>query len=295
MIKSNTYASTTKLFVAGIPSVISPKKIEEYFCQYGSVNLAFDDPYGNDNHQDESKGHCILICYDRKVAERITKIRFFKFMDRTLTVSKHISGVGLIIQTKRINQYRVIFKKVPNWFTEEEFTNEIEEQCGPVQAIFRYKPPHIEPTNRLQQNIQKYHTYSVILQDRNMVKELISSGQLWLSDGSAILTEKYAKAPLGNRTHKSNFQQTDHHLASSSFRRTEVSNVQTKPLKNPNKSSELPTNSSGELCMHMGKPTSKVYHSENRHFGNGKSIEIVGRLRFNILGLFDNHQLNLHR
>lgn len=189
--------AAVKLFIAGIPSGISLQMVADFFGQFGFFKFPESEMGDASKSEHQAKGHCILLCPDHDLAFRIIAQKNFKFLGRTLTVTQHRSGIGLIVQNKRLNKCRVIFKKVPSYLTEDNFHQELEAACGHLQALFQFKPVNpMDQRKPFMTHQPRYSVYSAIFENKIIAKNLIHLGFLDLSDGSRIVAEKFQKPLL---------------------------------------------------------------------------------------------------
>lgn len=128
----------TKLFVAGVPSRADPRRVASFFKKFGPIKLGHSYPSSNSTNK-TGKGFCHLLCFDQTLAEKLVEIRYYDFMGRTLTVTFHKSGNDLVVQSKQLNKYRVILKRVPGSYTEDLLKQELLSRGWNVQLLFEYR------------------------------------------------------------------------------------------------------------------------------------------------------------
>lgn len=191
MNTASTHKDTSLLFVAGVPSTLKKQNVLDFFSSFGSMSLAKKGTHGSEKLMSGS-GYCVLECPDRRVADHIVNRKQFEFMGRTLTVTYFVTGLELIIQNKKTNKCRVIFKKVHGRFSEEIFKAEIENQYGPLQALFQYKNKNPKAVvNHKVSNPLKFTVFSAVFSSRDSAKAIVDAGSVTLSDGSSVLVEKF--------------------------------------------------------------------------------------------------------
>lgn len=188
---NSTSAFCTKLFVTGVPSKMKPENVIQFFKKFGPVSLYGESQHGTHDIA-QMRGYCIMYCYDESTAVWITRKRYFQFLGRTLSVTVHKSGIDLFIQNKRINKSRVIFKKVPKYFSESQFLQELEERVGAVQSLFQFKPMNPYLAHKKASN-QKLSSYSVVFEKKESAKKLIEKGCFILSNETSVIAERYIK------------------------------------------------------------------------------------------------------
>lgn len=201
MVRNSDSEAGIKLFVAGIPSGINLQLVVEFFGQYGKFQLFSERGYPHARRREHiSQGHCILLCANYALAQDMISQKTFLFLGRTLSVTQHRTGIGLIVQNKRLNKCRVIFKKVPSYMSEDRFREELVVRCGALQALFQFKPTNpIGYSRSIQAAPPRYHVYSAVFLNKCVAKRLIGEGVLELSDRSRVIAEKFQKPQLKKR------------------------------------------------------------------------------------------------
>lgn len=190
--KARSSVNSTKLFVAGLPSAISPLEILAYFR---TISPAFSLTIPGDIdlcERQQKKGFCYLVCFDSEIAQYVIKKKFFSFLNRTLTVMKQLEGVDLIIQNKKVKKCRVILKQVPSTVTEAQLKYFIEERYGNLETIFRLrsKDPYSDNNNK-NANHMKFHAFSGYFKEKAHATALINLGVVTYIDGSTIHVHKH--------------------------------------------------------------------------------------------------------
>lgn len=257
---------SVKLFVAGIPSGVKPQTVLEFFSAYGYFELCQSCSRGNDSGR--KKGYCNLLGFDANEINRVVGQRFFKFMNRTLTVTRHKSGVDLIIYSKRINKCRVIFKKVPVTYSEITFSQTIRSLCGEIESLFQFQPALPLPLNtgRKKSNDKKL-IFSVVFKNRDIAQNLIRQGTFTLAEGIVVKTEPYLKGKLestnedprsimSDRLHATSIQQRKSKL----FKKSSLETRESKPIN----SQDQVLKKSAATFSYQIKPCSKAYEADRR-------------------------------
>lgn len=207
-------AHTVKLFVAGVPSGIDPYYVLEYFSQFGNFHIMPGCTEQVGESQSITKGHIILSCEDGNLAMNIIGMRNFKFMERTLTVTEHKTGLKLIVQNKRKDRHRVIFKKVPSYLSEVDFKSLLEQTCGPLEALFQYR--RITPVDYVPYpptRPPRFQTYSAVFAEKSTAKMIIRAGFLNLPHGLQVVAEKYLKHQRLKKARQAETIQNPKHFA----------------------------------------------------------------------------------
>lgn len=180
-----------KVFVAGVPASAKTSTIVTYFSQFGNFMMDQDSSRRPDSsHGLESRGHCLLTTRDSHAYAEVTQRKYFAYLGRTLTVLPHKTGVGLIVHNKKLNRCRVILKRVPRWLGEDSLRSLLETKVGPVQALFQFKSAD---TCDSYKGGSRYDTYSAIFEDKLHARQLTTTGQVDLGNGTVVVVEKYKK------------------------------------------------------------------------------------------------------
>ena len=137
MMNKNTFEIKNKLFVAGVTTGAKMEAVSKYFSEYGDIEVLWEP--SKHSKSGLKTGHCILICNDKQLPEILLAIRIFKFLGHILTVSEYISGTELAAQNNYVKECRLMFKKVPNHYTEQDLEREISQQFGPVKTVFKFR------------------------------------------------------------------------------------------------------------------------------------------------------------
>lgn len=243
----------TKLFVAGVPTGIDPRHVLNFFSNFGKFTIC-DSSY---QAEVSGKGYCNLLCFSKKAVQRVTSQRYFSFMGRTLSVTVHKSGLGLLIENKKTHARRVIFKKVPNYISEEFFINEISSRYGRLQSIFQFKQSMDMKAQRLSSNM-KFKVFSAVFEEKSVAKFILNQRCVNLANGITILAEPFQKRLKTSEAQKSKKQEDGlpQHHNSYQFKHEEKKD-----------SNKIETRHSGlhdteRWITHcFVKPTSRKYHS----------------------------------
>lgn len=207
---NNTFTTQTtkkpvfRLFVAGIPSGLPTAEIFSFFCLFGRFRIVDAGEESKNiesdinKHQSSSsqiatakgKGHCILETENFADFQRLVEQKYIRFNGRTLTILKHRTGVGLIVQNKKLNRCRAILKRVPKGIKEEFLRERLETLAGKLQTLFKYMSEN--PLSNAQFS-SRTDTYSVVFENREVAKKLITERKFKLTDKVTLLVEKYAK------------------------------------------------------------------------------------------------------
>lgn len=184
--------SECKLFVAGLPKMSNPELILPFFSQFGPVRLGQAKSQAEEQHR-RSKGHCVLICSSPVLAQKIAGIRNFQVGNRTLTALPFKSGLQLIMENSKLNSARIIIKKIPKTYSQEEIRNLLEQRHGPLRTLFKFEPDQTKLSSdpAMDRLYRRYDSYSAIFEDHSAAKELIEMGSFILGCGRVATIEKF--------------------------------------------------------------------------------------------------------
>ena len=280
----------TKLFVAGIPSGVHPTAVLNFFKQFGNLEIC-PSSLGQDRSS-RGKGYCHFLSMNPRVTARIVEIRFFKFMGRTLTVTENKSGAQLIIESKRLNKCRVIFKKIPSYVDEAEFGRQLVSYGYEVDALFQYKPvvpPGVDQRNGASVSYRG-SVFSVIFKKKHVAQMIIQDGNIALSDGSMVKAEPFLKG-------KAALAKKNPALNTSLEEKIIKEDIPTAKRRNKRKDSEIGetkwcqsgnglTKRSYTTFSYQTKPTSAAYEVARRaaRLKQDSDISYRENLKFNIQG-----------
>lgn len=265
--------NSAKLFVAGIPTGVKREAIAEFFRQYGHFDLIWEINKTSKRPKTGMKrGHCILVCYNQHQASILAAIRNFKFLGRTLTVSEYMSGAELAAQNKSLNQCRLILKKVPSYYTEQDLQKEIAHRYGGVRTVFRFR--HANPDKEELRSC-KFSVFSVIMETKESATRLSNKGFIDLSDGSTVQIEQYAKQVARGRN-PTTLNGQCHPLG---MLKTAPPLTDSPNPKTPKENQKLQYNSNPSFDHHDIKPTSK---NHARHTTADMGIDDKTYERYNL-------------
>ena len=181
-----------KIFLAGLPAYVDLSLVLDFFQQFGYLRIGHHES-PEEEQASHAKGHCILICNDPKTAASIVEAKHFTFMGRTLTAMPLRSGKQLIIENSRLNNSRVILKKISKEIPADLVKSLLETNYGPLKTLFKFVPDETkinidEGKARLYRN---FDSYSAIFENKSDAKALIQDAFLHLPNGSVATAEKF--------------------------------------------------------------------------------------------------------
>lgn len=186
--------ASLKLFVTGIPRRARLLEIEKFFKSYASVKLSENKPSMMSGVDQQNRGFCFLVC-DAYAGSLLTQMREFKFHGRTLTVTYNKSGKDLVDFNRKLNKCRLILKRVPGHVSQNQITEFIELNFGPVAKIFPFLP-NVPQRGGEPTKTKKYLTYSVLMLNPSSANAMCSDSQITLPGGIAVEVERYSKKPI---------------------------------------------------------------------------------------------------
>lgn len=197
-------STPTALFIAGLPSQISLETVLAFLLDISPYfSLPSEESQKQKEHQ-LRKGCCVVLCHDPYITQLLLDKRFLSFCGRTLTIMQQKTGVGLIIQNKKLKKCRVILKKVPRHLGETHLRHLLESIYGPLQILFQLKcndpfDRHLTSKNEG----TKYLTYSAYFMNAPDAKRLLTDGAIQIDDGSLIIANKHTETANSKREFES--------------------------------------------------------------------------------------------
>lgn len=184
--------TSVRLFVAGIPSRVGAANVQEYFEQFGPVRVVVQGQLTSPL----MKGCCVLETPCSQTLSRILSL-FHLFRGRNLQVSEYREGVDLIRYNQNLNRRRVVVKKIPKSWREEEVTQFLEIHFGPVQSLYKYKAqsPSSQASREQRQTSQ---TFSAVFYNKEDAQAAAAAHKLKTHDGLTIVLEKFCRKAGGN-------------------------------------------------------------------------------------------------
>lgn len=288
-----------RLFVAGIPSGINPQMVADYFSEFGLYSLGREAGTVNvDRTQPlQPKGHCVLRCFNRPLSELLLRQRYFGFLGRTLAVSLYRTGPQLIVDNKRQNKCRVIFKKVSSKISELDFKAEIESRYGQLLAFFQFKS--INPLSQKKTSgrlLPKHFTYSAIFKDQQTANLIIEQREVRLRNGSVVEAHKFQKAEQGKgrreRKHVGLKSLMSRHSAEAQFPKPASKSPGPEKRAATLETINLVSQNTGELLLDHIKPTTRQYFTLNvQGYERDMNTQRSANTRFNLLGTHTGNQI----
>jgi RNA recognition motif-containing protein len=250
-----------KLFVTGIPRRARLLEIEKFFKSYASVKLCENKNMKMSSLDQQNRGFCFLSG-DANAGSLLTQMREFKFHGRTLTVTYSKSGKDLFDFNRKLNKCRLILKRVPGHVCQNQITEFIELNFGPVAKIFPFLP-NVPQRGGEPTKVKKYLTYSILMLKPSSANAMCSDGQITLPGGIAVEVERYRKKPVLDDVVSTN-----------------------KPSTTPRVNQAQANDYSGrqrDVC-HQIKPCQRGYHMVGQSGGNNSKLghHLTGNLVFRV-------------
>lgn len=203
-----------RIYVSGFGHNRNPSLLLDYFSQYGPVSIDWSSiqssgagsqqekkSIGKGIDQDfpcqkkKSKNYLVLYCQDRRTYEAILRQQYHWCDGTQIVCFEFKSGIQLIMHNQKLNQRRVILRRVPTTVTSEEVIEFMHEIAGNVESIYVY------PTLSKGKAHQHYST-SVTFEHKRGLKALINFDQAYgiFLGGEKIFVEKYCSKKGPNMT-----------------------------------------------------------------------------------------------
>lgn len=180
-----------RLFVAGVPSAVSPDEVADFFSHVSpALVLEVPDDVSLREKQ-RKKGFSFLTSYDPDTTMYMINTRYFRFLNRTLTVMQQLDGVNLIIQNKRIKKCKFILKNVPATIAESQLKSYLQDNYGKLDTFYKLSGnnPYKEELDT-EKRYHLFHTYSGYFREKSSADALIKLGTFQFLDGSRISVHK---------------------------------------------------------------------------------------------------------
>lgn len=183
-----------KVFVAGIPSSLNYTSIKQYFSiigpitgiemiDRGKVQKIDHDPRLLD--QPCYKGFCVITTPNKITFNRIMTEKNF-LLGRLLICNKYLKNEDLLRHNKKINQQRILLKRVPGFFNENQLKDFLEKRYGNIKIIYAFKT-QIAKGNTIIENARKsFVTYSVTFESQKSANLLIGMKEIYGPGGYPI-------------------------------------------------------------------------------------------------------------
>ena len=193
-----------KVFVTGIPSKVNSKLVQNYFGQFGHVELIDQNKnyhecgrqqssfYSAHNESKEiARGLCLLIVWDSESLKNIMALSYSILFGRTIEISRYRTGLELFEYNKQINSRRVIVKKVPPSVSIHALTSILEAKFGQIYKIYKFEAESLYKAQK-KARTRKHHSYSVEFEKENSAIKAAAYACLRLGNCIAYI-EKYSK------------------------------------------------------------------------------------------------------
>lgn len=195
----NTNLNPLLLFVTGIPNNSSEESVMELLKGLGNyralclknsrkeIKILLANPKTN-----LKRGFCILQAASVEAFENALNLKAIFFGNRSLKISKFMIGPELQEFSENEDLRRVILKRIPTFFTEEDLTSLLEEKYGKVRRIFRFIAP--EKSTRSTKKAGRFFTYSVEFDSQESAETATLSAQLFIPGlDSAVPIEAFQR------------------------------------------------------------------------------------------------------
>lgn len=285
-----------RLFVAGIPSGVSLEDLSAFFNKLG--------PFTIDIHEfkarcltGRSKGYVIVHTADKLASEQLLFKGYIQYKDRTLSIMPFYSGPDLKEVNRKLNQKRVILKRVPSSVTQAEIVSTIERKWGRIQSFFQYNR-----VSKKSGGSGKFKSYSLTLEDPIVASNLVKQRSLSLTEGQTAQVIPYDVDFLKGKNSATT-------LTTTTFTPSPLSETKTGSLKNkknqgkannkPNTNPNMvlpersqPVLDAGEAIGHTRNP--KARHEMNSFTTKLQNTNYDGQTKYNIVPMVQSTLSNEH-
>ena len=301
-----------KVFIAGVPSVLTYGTMKNYFSKIGPITFIYGNRTAEDKEQTASyleilnspckKGYCVIETPSIDTYEAILNGKH-KLMGRDLICKRYLQDEDLIQHNQLINEKRLLLKKVPSRITESVLREFLESSYGEVSVLYVFKSTQ-EVKNLKPIKQKRYNTFSVTFKTKEPALLL---AQMGLAEGPGCCTievrrfthgfrfrskdtpegtcpPKSNESPLfkqKNETKKASTAVKNHLLMNDKYGHSHQMVEYFSPTK---KTFSYQFNNEKERTVHSLKPTMKKYYTtqpflnRNRNW-NSRKLENV---KFNV-------------
>lgn len=254
-----------QVFVAGLPAGVDPVLVLNFFRKLGNVRLCKPSSV-KEAETKKRKGHCVINCLDPDTFDKIISIGSFKLYGRNVSAMPLKSGHELVQQNREMTEARVILKKVPKWFLENELRSFLELNYGTLKSLHRFvlDETKLETNTKKQAFYKKFDSYSAIFDSKEAARFLADKKILYLSDRYAISVEMYQPKKNRSDRHEASIRQPSleftrkHDSVKHPHEPQCVEDVRSKPTTAP----EVPIHKLPSYLDHLEKPTRRDYFRE---------------------------------
>lgn len=212
-IQASKHANPHKyrIFVAGIPSGIPKRTLENYFSQFGSIfsiteltkrvpgkKKKIEQTSSATEPSDIRGGVCLVTTYDLITRDTILNHPRHELKKRTIMCSKYKSVQTVIEENIEKNTKRVLLKRVSSAMKEDYVKKLVEQKFGPVEVMFAFLAEHKEGKAK-EKEFRPFKTYSVMFYNTESAELAISTAVVKHSTFKPFFIEpfvfNYSKKP----------------------------------------------------------------------------------------------------
>ena len=273
------------LFVTGIPSKTTSEQLLALLSEFGNfrilclknsrdhVTIHAASPKPN-----LKRGFCIVEASEIDSFNQAIDRECLLVGNRSVKISKFMFGRALQDSSREEELRRVIVKKIPQTFTQDQLTEILCKLFGTVTRIFRYVAP--DKAKRVKKKAGRFHTYSVEFDSAESAAQASAMGHFCISGlNCPIIIEGFKRksdikvkelniaiSPMQKPYPRSTFERSTS-IGNLHHRSAKAEVIQTNTVSNATNNPNFFSDAKNLLSIgkafrffHYDKPTTRAYH-----------------------------------
>ena len=190
-----------RVFVAGMPSSLKLRYVKEYFSLIGRITKV--EPVNPKQREETAikssdlleqcckKGCCVISTDCEDTFNKLVGGTCFRMLGRQIICKKYLESDELAAHNQKINQQRLLLKRVPSQISEELLRQFLSTRFGPVQVLYPFKTQKLQGGSLREKTVKNYQTYSVTFEDQALSHRLAEAGQILGPQNCTITVQQY--------------------------------------------------------------------------------------------------------
>ncbi len=190
-----------RVFVAGMPSSLKLRYVKEYFSLIGRITRV--EPVNPKQREEPAikssdlleqccrKGCCVISTDCQDTFNKLVGGANFRMLGRQIICKRYLESDELAAQNQKINQQRLLLKRVPSHVSEELLLQFLSACYGPVQVLYPFKTQKLQGGSLLEKTVKTFQTYSVTFEDQTLSHRLAEAGQILGPQNCTITVQQY--------------------------------------------------------------------------------------------------------
>ena len=221
-----------RVFVAGMPSSLKLRYVKEYFSLIGPITKV--EPVNPKQSEEAAikssdlleqsckKGCCVITTDCEDTFNKLIGGTCFRMLGRQIICKKYLESDELAAHNQKINQQRLLLKRVPSYISEELLRQFLSAQFGPVQVLYPFKTQKLQGGSLLEKIVKNFQTYSVTFEDQALSHRLAEAGQIVGPQNCTITVQQYQYYSKSEKTMILEHQQARVHKTPSAQAATQL-------------------------------------------------------------------------